>query len=133
VRRFLRNNGLTLIYVGLFAGTLAVMSFTGHQRHNDLRRDHHHTPIDYWAYLHTGDFIEVVFENWESEFLQMGTYVLFTVYLCQIGSAESKPLDERTPQDVEPQRQRHRDRPWPVRKGGVWLRLHGNSLAGLTA
>jgi hypothetical protein len=129
MRRFLRNNGLTLVYVGLFVATLAVMSFTGHHRYNDVRRDRNDAPIGYWTYLHTGDFIEGVFENWESEFLQMGTYVLFTVYLFQIGSAESKPLDERTPQDVDPQRQRYRDRPWPVKRGGIWPRLYMNSLA----
>ena len=50
-----------------------------------------------------------MFENWESEFLQMGTYVLFTVYLFQKGSPEPKPLDEETPQDVDPRRQRYSD------------------------
>jgi hypothetical protein len=129
MRRFLKNNGLTLVYLGLFLGTLVVMSVTGHHRYNAERRDHDEAPIAFLPYLGSGDFIEGVFENWESEFLQMGTYVLFTAYLFQLGSAESKPLDERTPQDTAPERQRYRDRPWPVRKGGLWLRLYMNSLA----
>ena len=41
------------------------------------------------SYLSTGVFIPAVFENWESEFLQMAAYVVFTAYLFQRGSAES--------------------------------------------
>jgi hypothetical protein len=129
VRRFLKNNGLSLVYVGLFLLTLFVMSVTGHHHYNSEQREHHDPVVSYWTYLHTGDFVEGVFENWESEFLQMGTYVLFTVYLFQKGSPESKPLDERMPQDVEPQRQRYSDTPRPVRRGGLALRLYSNSLA----
>jgi len=44
-------------------------------------------------YLGSGHFLSATFENWESEFLQMGMYVLLTVWLHQRGSAESRPLD----------------------------------------
>ncbi len=129
MRRFLKNNGLSLAYLGLFLATLLVMSVTGHHQYNGDQRDHHEPPVGYWSYLHTGDFVEGVLENWESEFLQMGTYVLFTVYLFQKGSPESKPLDEETPQDVDPRRQRYSDPPGPVRRGGAILALYMNSLA----
>ncbi|MER6758288.1 DUF6766 family protein [Micromonospora echinofusca] len=49
-------------------------------------------PTSWAAYLGSGHFMESVFENWESEFLQMGGYVLLTAYLVQRGSAESKPV-----------------------------------------
>jgi hypothetical protein len=35
-----------------------------------------------------------VFENWESEFLQMAAYVILTAFLFQRGSAESRDPDE---------------------------------------
>jgi uncharacterized protein DUF6766 len=129
VRRSLRNNGLTLVCLGLFALALGVMSVTGHRQYNSERQDHGLRPIAYLPYLHSGDFIEGVFENWESEYLQMGTYVLLTAFLFQVGSSESKPPAEQTPQDVDPLRQRYRDRPWPVQRGGIWLKLYMNSLA----
>jgi hypothetical protein len=129
MRTFLKNNGLTLTYLGLFAAALFLMSVSGHRAYNADRRDHQEGPVTYGAYLHSGDFIEGVFENWESEFLQMGTYVIFTAFLFQVGSSESKSPDERAPQDVDPRRQRYRDRPWPVRRGGAWLGLYMNSLA----
>jgi hypothetical protein len=129
VRRFIRNNGLSIVYLGLFLITLCVMSVAGHHHYNADQREHHDPSVSYWAYLHTGDFVEGVFENWESEFLQMGTYVLFTVWLLQKGSPESKPLDEQAPQDVDPKRQRYADPPRPVQRGGLALRLYSNSLA----
>jgi len=129
MHRFLKRNGLTLVYVGLFLLSLGVMSVVGHHQYNGERRDHDQQPVAYGTYLQSGDFVEGVFENWESEFLQMGTFVLFTVFLFQVGSAASKPLDEKIPQETEPSHERLQDRPWPVRKGGVWLGLYMHSLA----
>jgi hypothetical protein len=50
-------------------------------------------------YLSNGDFVEATFENWESEFLQMGMHIVSTAFLCQRGSSESKPLNEPALQD----------------------------------
>ena len=87
-------------------------------------------PISFVQYLQTSHFGEATFENWESEFLQMGMYVILTVKLVQRGSAESKPLDESVPQDESPENHvDDRDAPWPVRRGGVWLALYKRSLS----
>jgi hypothetical protein len=77
-------------------------------------------------YLTADHFIEATFENWESEFLQIAMYVWLTVFLRQKGSAESKDLDEAEEVDREPVA--HPDAPWPVKKGGVWLKLYNHSL-----
>ncbi len=53
-------------------------------------------PITFGEYLGSGQFVEATFENWESEFLQMGAYVVLTIFLFQKGSSESKPIDART-------------------------------------
>ncbi len=83
-------------------------------------------------YLETGDFLEATFENWGSEFLQMGMYVVLTAFLFQRGSSESKPVDEAAPQDEDPAAQADRaGAPAPVRHGGWVLRLYENSLAAL--
>ena len=55
----------------------------------------------YWPYLTTGHFAEATFENWESEFLQMGAFVLLTVFLVQKGSGESNQ-DHDDPRDDHP-------------------------------
>jgi hypothetical protein len=129
MRRLLRNNGLAISMFGAFLVFIVFMSVAGHRSHNADLRDHHRPPITYVGYLGSGAFVEGVFENWESEFLQMGSYVLLTAWLFQRGSSESKPLDEQTPQDADPRRARNPDRPWPVRRGGLVLKLYENSLA----
>ncbi len=86
--------------------------------------------MGYLTYLTTAHFGEATFENWESEFLQMGAYIVLTVWLKQRGSGESKPVDGEHPTEDDPER--HRDdpkAPFPVRRGGVWLGIYRNSLA----
>ena len=62
------------------------------------------------TYLATGDFLSALFENWESEFLQMSAYVVLTAILFQRGSAESRdPDDPIRPGDVMTS---SRLRPW---------------------
>ncbi len=78
-------------------------------------------------YAQSGHFIQATFENWESEFLQMALYVILTVYLTQLGSAESKDPDAMEDVDREPKV--HPNAPWPVKKGGIWLRLYSHSLS----
>jgi hypothetical protein len=86
-------------------------------------------PADAYAhYLGTGHFAEAVFENWESEFLQMGFYVLLTAYLVQRGSAESKKLDESDRPEDSPEHAGPKA-PWPVKVGGLALVVYRNSLA----
>ena len=80
--------------------------------------------------MRTAHFGEATFENWESEFLQMGSYVLLTVALRQRGSSESKKLEGEDPVDEDPANHRNDpDAPWPVRRGGIALTLYKNSLS----
>jgi hypothetical protein len=73
--------------------------------------------------------VEAVFENWESEFLQDAAYVMLTVYLYQRGSPESKDPDKEEAVDADPREsQTDPNAPWPVRRGGAWLKLYENSL-----
>src|SRR5688500_2209864 len=84
------------------------------------------SPLSFIQYLGSGHFLEPTFENWESEFLQMGLYVLLTVWLRQKGSSESKKIDEEEEVDREPKP--GPEAPWPVNAGGLWLTLYKNSL-----
>jgi hypothetical protein len=130
VKRFVRDNSLSLVMFGLFALFLVAQSITGFAVYNDDQREHGETTIGYPEYLRTGHFIEATFENWESEYLQMAAYVLFTVFLVQRGSSESKDPDKDESVDEDPQQARDRpDAPWAVRHGGPVLKLYEHSLA----
>jgi hypothetical protein len=130
VRGFLARNSLSITMFLLFALFLFLQSWSGHRVYNQEQREHRDPAITYASYLTQGHFIEATFENWESEFLQMSSFVLFTVFLRQRGSPESKKLMGQEPQDKDPNRARHGKRvPWPVRRGGLALRLYEHSLS----
>ncbi|CAG5067826.1 hypothetical protein DYBT9623_00553 [Dyadobacter sp. CECT 9623] len=124
---FLYKNGLGLLFVGLFIVTLAAQALTGWYQHNAELEEQQAALLSLAAYLQSGHFISATFENFESEFLQMALYVVLTVGLRQKGSAESKSLDE--PEEVDREPQPGPDAPWPVRKGGLILKLYENSLS----
>ena len=87
------------------------------------------TAVSLGEYLGEGHFVEAVFENWESEFLQDAVFVVFTVFLIQRGSSESKDPDKEEPVDADPrQSQDDPKAPWPVRWGGMWLGVYQHSL-----
>ena len=129
-RKILRDNGLLIANLALFAIFLVAMTLVGAGAYNADQLEHHQAAVSLWHYLSTGAYVEAVFENWESEFLQMGMYVVLTAYLFQRGSSESKPIDESAPQDADPRDADLRTSvPWPVRKGGIVLKIYEISLA----
>ena len=130
VRTKLKENGLGLVLAALFIASLVGQMVSGLAAHNEELSEHGRAALTMGAYLTSGDFIEATFENWESEFLQMGLFVLLTVKLFQKGSSESKEIDK--PHESEEPPEKHRsdpDAPWPVKRGGVALTLYKHSLS----
>jgi Trk-type K+ transport system membrane component len=124
---FIYRNSLTIAFVAIMLITLGAQAFTGWCQFNAEMEEKGQPEIAFPPYLVSPHFLEATFENWESEFLQMGMYVLLTVWLRQKGSAESKSLDEKEEVDREPKPSK--DAPWAVNKGGFWLTLYRNSLS----
>jgi hypothetical protein len=133
MRRWAKEHGLALANGLLFVVFFIGMVLTGAQAYSSDQVEHGEQPVTLVQYLTTGDFVEATFENWESEFLQMGSYFVLTAFLFQRGSAESKPLDgaeqDEDPRDAEVSAAT----PWPVRRGGIWLPLYEHSLLILFA
>jgi Domain of unknown function (DUF6766) len=125
---FLQRNALSLACFAIFAVFLIAQSLTGWRTAVADAVEHGQDGFTYWRYLTMGHFAEATFENWESEFLQMGAFVLLTVFLVQKGSGESKQ-EHDDPRDEDPRDHRNDPgAPWPVRRGGAWLTLYENSL-----
>jgi len=130
MRQFLRDNGLSLTLFALFLISIIGEALTGWRANAEELRLHDLPEIGFLPYLTTGHFISAVFENWESEFLQMAAYVLLTVFLFQKGSPESKKPDEDNPEDEPPhKRSDASDAPGPVHRGGLLLKLYLHSLS----
>lgn len=126
--KFIRENSLTLVMTMLFVLALAGQTLTGWSVYNDDQEQHGSGAVSLPAYLTSAHFGEAVFENWESEFLQMGLFVALTVWLRQKGSPESKSIvgNEEVDRSPDPRRP---GAPWPVRAGGMAAKLYANSLS----
>ncbi|MBT2744929.1 MULTISPECIES: DUF6766 family protein [unclassified Lysobacter] len=128
---FWRENALSMVLLILFASCLFGQIASGRAVFNQERREHGLAPVAWIDYFHHGQFVSATFENWESEFLQMGLYVLLTVGLRQKGSAESRPLDDKAQGALEADSRDVEAGPSPsaVRRGGWIARLYANSLS----
>jgi hypothetical protein len=101
--RWARAGGLrTRVYSSsllIVMGTIWVLSWlgqsiTGRVAYNEERLDHHQAGLDYLQYVGSADFWERTLQNWQSEFLAVGSMAILAVYLRQRGSPESKPVGE---------------------------------------
>ncbi len=129
MHRRLRNNSLSLTMFGIFLVLVFLQSITGWRVSNADDAQHRQPTQSYGRYLRSGHFAEATFENWESEFLQMGAYVALTALLLQRGSAESKK-PKGDPSDADPRESADEEgAPWPVRHGGVALKVYQHSLS----
>jgi hypothetical protein len=94
VRTFFRDNGLTITLLALFLFSTLGMIWSGQAAYNKELLDHGSPALGLLEYVSSGDFLSALFENWESEFLQMAAYVILTAMLFQRGSAESRDPDD---------------------------------------
>jgi hypothetical protein len=130
MRQFLRDNGLSVTLFLLFLVSLVGQALTGWRAQAEELRLHELPATGFLTYLTSGHFISAVFENWESEFLQMAVYVVLTIFLFQKGASESKKPDDDNPEDEPPSARRaDPDSPWPVHRGGLLLKLYSHSLS----
>ncbi|WP_308123394.1 DUF6766 family protein [Modestobacter marinus] len=131
VRRFLRENGLSLTFGALFLLTLAGQAFAGRAQVNDERLADGLEPVSLLAFVTSSTFGVDVMENWQSEYLQFFLYVFATVWLVQRGSAESKELHQVGTESDEEQRVGEHARPdspaW-ARAGGWRTTVFSRSL-----
>ena len=130
MKKFFRENGLSIVLFGLFLFSMIGQYLTGYEEYKDDQKQHGQAAVSYVEYLGEGHFIEATFENWESEFLQMGMYIVLTIFLFQKGSSESKDPDKIEQVDRISSEAKHKpDVPSPVRRGGWQLKIYENSLS----
>lgn len=125
---FFYKNSLSIVFITLFVIAMIAQAFFGWHEHNQNLSDLGAQKLGFGTYLTSGHFFSATFENFESEFLQMALYVILTVSLRQVGSAESKDPEkqeevDRVPDPTKP------DAPGPVKKGGWRLVVYQNSLS----
>jgi hypothetical protein len=129
--KFFKNNGLTVVLMLLFLGSLIGHWLTGVRFENEELIRHGEAPIGAIAFLSDPQFLSTVFENWESEFLQMSAFVVLTTFLFQRGSSESQDPDAPPRDGRLSAISGKRNSPVSLRKGPAARWLYAHSL-GIT-
>jgi hypothetical protein len=94
-RTGLYSNSLLIVMAIIFFGSWFAQSVTGWTEFNAQQADHHEQALSWLSYIGSADFWEATLQNWQSEFLAIGSFVAITVFLRQRGSPESKPVGAR--------------------------------------
>lgn len=129
MKQFFRNNSLSIVLFALFFVFLIALAIVGFFHENEELAMHGWPAINFLEYITSGSFIEAVFENWESEFLQMGALVILTIWLVQKGAPDSKKLRGRDDVDTAPRYSVLRASSWAIRKKAIAEMLYANSLS----
>ena len=119
MRRFARENSLSLFFLTIFLLTLTGQSFAGQHKYNAVQIEHDGVPVSWWSYVTSSGFGSAVMENWQSEFLQFSLFIAATIWLVQRGSNESKALEDA---GLEPKTQQRIGRDTPT-GGPRWAKL----------
>ncbi|HEV7770707.1 MAG TPA: DUF6766 family protein [Solirubrobacterales bacterium] len=91
-RAALHGNSMLFAMALIFFSSWLAQSFTGWTVYNQDQVDHHQQTISWLSYVGNAEFWEATLQNWQSEFLAVGSFAVFAIYLRQRGSPESKPV-----------------------------------------
>jgi hypothetical protein len=92
IRTMVYSNSLIIVMALVFFGSWLAQSFAGWTVFNQDQTAHHQAVVSWWTYVGSSDFWNDTFQNWQSEFLAVGSFAVLTIYLRQRGSPESKPV-----------------------------------------
>jgi hypothetical protein len=91
-RTHIFSSSLLLLMAAFFLLSWGGQSLTGWRLTNDERAAHHEAALSWLDYVRSAQFWEPTLQNWQSEFLAVGTFAIVTVFLRQRGSPESKAV-----------------------------------------
>jgi hypothetical protein len=91
-RRWLYSNSLLLVMLTIFLSSWFAQSVTGWSEYNEKQEEHDEPNVSWVGYLSRAEFWEDTLQNWQSEFLAVGSMAVLSIYLRQRGSPESKPV-----------------------------------------
>jgi hypothetical protein len=80
----------------VFFASWFAQSVTGWSEFNDQQAEHAEHAVSWLRYVGSSDFWEATLQNWQSEFLAVGSFAVLAIYLRQRGSPESKPVGAPT-------------------------------------
>jgi hypothetical protein len=91
-RRTVFSNSLGMTMGLIFVLCWLVQSFAGNSAYNEEQIQNFQQPVTWTEYIASAEFWNRTLQNWQSEFLAVGSMVVLSIYLRQRGSPESKPV-----------------------------------------
>jgi hypothetical protein len=88
------SSSLAIVMGAIFLGSWLVQSIAGWAAFNETRLQQLQDPVSWGSYLVNADFWARTLQNWQSEFLAVGSMAVLSIYLRQRGSSQSKPVGE---------------------------------------
>jgi hypothetical protein len=86
------SNSLLIVMTTIWLLSWLAQSIAGASAYNADQLDHQAATVSWLSYLGTSDFWDRTLQNWQSEFLAVGSMAILSIYLRQRGSPESKPV-----------------------------------------
>jgi Domain of unknown function (DUF6766) len=86
------SSSLVIVMTSIWLLSWLAQSITGRVAFNADQFDHHLAALSWPQYVVTPDFLNRTLQNWQSEFLAVGSMAVLSIYLRQRGSPESKPV-----------------------------------------
>jgi hypothetical protein len=86
------SNSLVIVMATIWIWSWFAQSVSGWSEYNAERLEHEQPSLSWVGYLGSADFWQTTLQNWQSEFLAVGSMAVFAIYLRQRGSPESKPV-----------------------------------------
>ncbi|MDQ3675253.1 MAG: hypothetical protein M3401_00390 [Actinomycetota bacterium] len=95
LRLWIYSSSLVLVMGTIWLSSWFAQSVTGWSDFSSEQLVHDEPALSYWQFLGTARFWESTLQNWQSEFLAVGSMAVLAIYLRQRGSPESKPVGAR--------------------------------------
>jgi len=96
IRTAIYSNSVIIVMTLTFLGCWFAQSVTGWTDFNQEQSEHGDPRVSWLTYLGSSSFWESTLQNWQSEFLAVGSFAVLVIYLRQRGSPESKPVGAPT-------------------------------------
>jgi hypothetical protein len=91
-RTLIYQNSLLIVMLAIWLASWFAQSVSGWSTYNADQIEHKQQTVDWLGYVTSADFWEATLQNWQSEFLAVGSFAVFAIYMRQRGSPESKPV-----------------------------------------
>jgi hypothetical protein len=92
LRTRLYSHSLVIVMALVWLASWGVQAVAGRVAYNADQLDHQEAALTFVQYVGSSDFWNRTLQNWQSEFLAVGSMAVLSIYLRERGSPESKPV-----------------------------------------